>query len=225
LVTDGARLLGLVWLEGGRQEELAVLFAEWLGDDWGPVGTVSPAGTGSQVAPTVTVLADGRWLVLWTAFDGSDDETMWSVLDGVRASAPARLHEDNETPDILPAVLATRRGAVAGWSWLDGRDYRLRIASFDGRSWRLEPPRPGRGADGPRLLAAGDTSLHVTSTVVPEEWLVLELGPRGEVLRRAAVPVDRPDPPIVESTGGGVVLRWPGDEPLVEIFVPWEDAE
>jgi hypothetical protein len=39
------------------------------------------------------------------------------------------------------------------------------------------------------------------------------------------VPVDRPDPPIVESTGGGVVLRWPGDEPLVEIFVPWEDAE
>ncbi|MDH3403958.1 MAG: hypothetical protein OES32_04805 [Acidobacteriota bacterium] len=220
LVVEHGRLLGIVWLEGASQPVLEVRAAQWLDGAWGPVLTVSPRGVGSQVAPDVTVLEDGRWLALWTAFDGSDDETLWSVYDGASWSAPHRLHEDNAVPDITPVVLVAGGGAIAAWSSFDGRDYRLRTAFFDGRSWRLGPPLAGRGATRAELsLAAGSTLLRY-HTVVPEEWVGVELDPRGRVLRRAALASGRLESPWVGSAGSGVTFRWP---PAAEVLAPWED--
>jgi hypothetical protein len=211
LVADDNRLLGLVWLEGATQDRLQVRSAEWLDGAWGPTRTVSPAGSGSQVAPATTVLDDGRWLLLWTAFDGTDDETMWSLFDGADWSPPRRLHEDNGTPDITPTVIATRDGAVAAWSWLDGRDYRLRTAFFDGRGWHLAPPLDGRGALRARLVADSTSQALVFSTVVPSAWAAVELDARGAVLRRTVVSTERLDAPRVELGASGVTLAW--DEP------------
>lgn len=223
LVTDDLRLLGLVWLEGATQETLAVRAAQWLGKGWSEPVTVSPALTGSQVAPEVTVLGDGRWLLVWTAFDGHDDETVWSVFDRGRWSVPAPVHEDNATPDILPAVVATGEGALAAWSWLDGRDYRLRTAFFDGREWRVDPATGGRGALEARLLATGGTYLLSFESVVPEQWVAWELDARGHVLRRAAIErTGRVERPLVEFLGAGVGFRWPMDSGLRETVAPWE---
>ena len=224
LATDGTRLLGMVWLEGASQAELEVRAAEWLGRDWGPVVTVSPVGPGSQVAPTVTVLDDGRWLLLWTAFDGQDDETLWSLYDGGLWSAPAAVHENNTTPDIVPTVLATRRGAIAAWSWLDGRDYRLRTAFFDGSSWRLDPPTGGRGAVDARLIATAGSYLLTLQTVVPEEWVTYELDAEGRQLRRAAIPNSSNERPTIHLEESGISFRWLGGELPRELLAPWETA-
>ncbi len=209
LVADDARLLGIVWLEGDSQPVLELRAAEWLGSAWGPVVTVAPRGVGSQVAPDVAVLDDGGWLAVWTAFDGTDDETVWSLYDGASWSPSSPLHEDNEVPDVLPVVLPTRDGAVAAWSSFDGRDYRLRTAYFDGASWRLEPPLPGRGAGRAELFAATGGILLRYHSVVPAEWVAVELDPRGRVSRRAAVESSRLEAPLIEALGWGVRFAWP----------------
>lgn len=221
LVVDRQRLLGVLWLEGASQPALEVRAAEWLDGAWGPVATVSPAGVGSQVAADVTVLEDGRWLALWTVFDGADDETLWSVYDGTSWSSPSPLHEDNEVPDVTPAVLATPDGAIAAWTWFDGRDYRLRTAFFGGESWRLEPALRGRGASRPELVRSKGAHLLRYSTVVPEEWVVVELDDRGRVLRRAIFESATREAPLIDHAGWGVTLRWPlsGDE-VVAAWLP-----
>jgi hypothetical protein len=222
LVVDDARLLGAVWLEGDSQPVLEVRAAEWLDGAWGPVTTVSPTGAGSQVAPDVTVLDDGRWLALWTAFDGKDDETAWSVYDGKSWSTSRPLHEDNDVPDIMPVVLSTAKGAIAAWSWFDGRDYRLRTAFFEGDSWRLEPALDGRGAGRARLFQTTGVHLLRYHTVVPEEWVGVELDSQGRILRRAAVEARRMEAPLVENAGWGVTFRWP--QAGEEVTAPWISA-
>src|SRR6266545_231706 len=77
LVEDG-RLAGLLWLEGDGRTSLGVRFAEWSGSGWSESRTVSAPGPGSQLALTTARLADGTWIAAWSAFDGSDDEIVWS---------------------------------------------------------------------------------------------------------------------------------------------------
>lgn len=208
LIADGDRLLGLVWLEGARQEELTVQAAEWLTGLWGSTTTLSPRSVGSQLAPSATVLADGRWLVVWTAYDGRDDETLWSAWDGEQWSAPARLHEENTTPDVTPTVLAVGSGALAAWSWLDGSDYRLRLAAFDGTGWHLLPPGRERGVVSPRLSASTGDALVTFSSVVPEAWTAIELDSQGNELRRAIVASGSTSDPLVEPAASGVAFDW-----------------
>lgn len=224
LVTDGARLVGLVWLEGSVQAELEIRAAEWLGGGWGSTMTVSPKGQGAQLAPAATVLDDGRWLLLWTAVDGQDDEVMWSLFDRGAWSSPLRVHEDNVMPDVMPVVVATPKGAIAAWSWLDGRDYRLRTAFFDGSSWRLDEPYAGRGGLEPHLERASGVFLLSFKTVEPEAWVACELDPWGRLLHRAAVPRASVARPTVEFAGNGVAFRWPGSSTQLEILATW-DAE
>lgn len=225
LIADETRLQGLVWLEGVSQDVLEVRAAEWLGASWSEVATVSPAGPGSQVAPAVTVLDDGSWLLVWTAFDGEDDETVWSLYDHGRWSAPGLLNEDNTTPDIVPAVLSTKRGAIAAWSWLDGRDYRLRTAFFNGTSWRLDPPFAGRGALGVRLADVFGTILLSFETVVPEQWVIIELDATGRALRRASLAHPGGERPLVASEGSEAVFSWLDGESTREVAVVWDSVD
>jgi hypothetical protein len=215
LLTDDDRLRGLVWLEGERQEVLEVRAAQWLGTTWTPPQTISPTGVGSQVAPSATLLADQRWLVVWTAFDGDDDETRWSTWDGERWSPPAPVHEDNKVPDITPSVLATGDGAVAAWSWFDGSDYRLRLAFFDGRSWQERKAESGRGVGSPRVTTSRGDLLLSFSSVVPQVWVALELDAAGHVVRRTELASGQTTDPWVDSLGYGVRFEWPGAAPTV----------
>ena len=222
LVTDDTRLLGLVWLEGLTQAELVVRAAEWLGTGWSEPVTVSPVGPGSQVAPVVTVLADGRWLLVWTAFDGTDDETVWSVFDRGRWSAPTPVHDDNEAPDILPTLVTTRRGAIAAWSWLDGRDYRLRTAFFDGRRWRVDSPSGGRGSLEARFVATSGAYLLSFETVVPEIWAAWEFDDTGHVTGRAEIEQDDGPRPMVDRLGSGVAFLRPEGDVVRETAATWK---
>jgi hypothetical protein len=209
LVANGM-LRGLAWIEGDRHDATSVLAAEWLGDRWGPVETVSPRGPGTQIALACAVLAGGDWLALWSGFDGGDDEIVWSRRSEAGWTAPERLGGDNAVPDITPAVIATRSGALAAWSVYDGEDYRLRLARLAGDAWSLEAVSGARGSLYPQALRAGDRILVVHGTVVPAGWSIVELDEEGGRLRLLRAGSASPERPILlVRWGDALELAWP----------------
>ncbi len=219
LVAKGV-LEGLLWLEGDRHNRLAVRAAARNETGWGPAEVVSVPGPGSQVALSGVILEDGSWLAVWTWVDGEGDaETVWSRRDRSGSwTEPARIHEDNQTHDVEPALAAVEGGAIVVWTAFDGDDYRMRRARFDGRSWTASNHFGGRGASGPVLAAepgAGRMSLIYT-TVAPSIWSIVEFDARGKPLAVAAVERDPRDggPVFLNHTANDEAeLVWPSFRP------------
>jgi hypothetical protein len=234
LVEDG-RLAGLVWLEGDEAQRLAVRFARWNGAAWGKPRTISAAGPGSQLALAAARLADGSWLLAWSAFDGHDDEILWSRFDGRAWGRPARVAPDDEVPDITPAVTAMGDGALLAWSRFDGDGYETVAARFSPageRGGRFSPPRAvaPSGSAFPSFEPAvdatpGDGALLLTRTAAPRGWSVTEIDASGAARRRAAIaggaaagPAS--ERPVVLGDAGGVALRFPASGE--RRAAPWE---
>ncbi|MEM7349682.1 MAG: hypothetical protein AAF657_02675 [Acidobacteriota bacterium] len=208
-VTDTARVHALAWLEGGAHNRLAVHAARRVGNAWGTTEIISPAGLGTQTALTSTVLADGTWLLAWAAYDGTDDEILWSRWSNGAWSAPQPVATDNRVPDITPTLRATAEGALLAWSRYDGNDYRVNVAHFDGIGW-TEPAIIGtRGSTFPRFSDVSELTLTYQHAD-PRAWAVAELDATGQVLRRATVAEPRPDRPFLAVSGSTVTLEWAG---------------
>jgi|HubBroStandDraft_3_1064219.scaffolds.fasta_scaffold04129_4 hypothetical protein len=171
LVEDG-RLAGLVWLEGATSRALAVRYAAWDGGAWRDEQLISAPGPGSQLALTAARLADGSWLLAWSAFDGAADQIVWSTRRGrawthPRPLTPSRLRSPrdlrdaqgpNITPDLAPLPASQGGGALIAWSRLEGAGqdaaYRVVTARFAGGRWE-EPQEVGpAGSLYPTFVAA-----------------------------------------------------------------------
>ncbi len=225
-LVEGGRLAGLVWLEGDGGRRLAVRSARWSGTAWEKLATISPPGPGSQLALTAARLAGGAWLLAWSAFDGHDDEILWSRFDGAAWSRPARAAPDNDVPDVTPALTAVGDGALLAWSRFDGASsYQTVVARFlpEGGG-RFSPPRQvavaAAGAVFPSFEASSSAAsnaepLLLLRTAVPAGWSLLALDDLGRTLRRASIvdaagaasPAGRPI--VAAASGGGVTLRFP----------------
>ncbi len=216
-LVERGELVGLAWIEGPSVLESAVYASLWSGVDWAQPELVSPPGPGTQIGLAGAVLADGSWLLLWSAYDGVDDEIVWSRRQGGSWSAPRRLHRANDEPDIVPTVVATGRGALAAWSSSDGVTYRVKLAGFEDGAWReLELTGP-RGSLHPTLTAGDRGLLLLYRTVAPKTWTLQELEERGLPLRKAvAVAETTFRPGLGRTEGVGSVLEWPG----VEVATP-----
>jgi hypothetical protein len=231
---------GVAWLEGDRQEELSVRAARWTGDGWLDSEVVSPRGPGAQLALDGAVLADGSWLLVWAAVDGRDDEILWSLRRDGRWSAPLGVLEDNEVPDITPALAPLPDGgALAVWSHLDGRHYRLRSARFDGTSWSGSAPFGRQGSTRPGFVTRGDRSYLLYSTVVPDTWSLLEYDRSGAAQRSATIVTELRARPLFDPGDPEVArLVWPAQESepepgavpgpdssttAIEVSAPWSD--
>jgi hypothetical protein len=217
LLDDAGALAGLAWLEGEGARSLAVRFARWDGTRWQPPVTVSAPGPGTQIALAAAALADGTLLLVWSAFDGGDDEVMWSAWDGDAWSRPARVAADNAVPDVTPALVAVDGGALAAWSRFDGTTYRVVTARFAEGRWSA----PVAVAPGGSVLPSFEAAPHdpaavaprlLVRTAVPRGWLLLELDAAGHPLRRAFVAAGESERPVIEGSaaGGEVTLAWPG---------------
>lgn len=212
LSADG--LVALAWLEGDRPGDLAVRVARRAGERWLPTETVSPAGPGSQMALSGAVLADGSLLLVWAAFDGGDDEILWSRFAGDAWSAPRALADDNRVPDVTPRVIAWGDGALAAWSRFAEGAYQIELARFDGADWEAARTVSDRGAGAPALVAASDgtSPLLVYRRAEPSSWVIAELDDTAAVTARAAVPAVAGEasdaPPRVLRDGDGVVASW-----------------
>ena len=190
---------------------------------------VSPQGPRAQLALRGTMLSDGSWLLVWAAVDGVDDDIWWSRRTTSGWTEPARVHPDNQVPDIQPAVIAVPGGALVAWSGFDGRDYRIRLARFDGAAWEEKQAESGRGAIEPTWRRHSDGQILMFSSVAPRTWSVVDLDDRAAVVRRASVPATRSDAPLLEwAPEGQPRLRWPETapgRPAVTQEAPWEPLE
>jgi hypothetical protein len=208
LLRDG-ELVGLAWLEGEAADRFAVRASAWDGREWSSTATVAPPGTGSQLALTGAVLADGSWLLAWSAYDGEDDEVVWSVRRGGRGrarwSAPRPVDAGNQVPDTTPAVRADGDGALLAWSRYDGNDYRLVLARFAGGRWEGGDWAAAAGTILPRWEGQALTYRDAAR----EAWVAarLDAADRLHVEADAAGPAE--PRPVVERRAGALRLRFP----------------
>jgi hypothetical protein len=214
LLADGGRLAGMAWLEGDDARSFAVRSAVWNGRRWSAPQTVSAPGPGSQTGLAGTVLADGSWLLAWSAFDGEDNEIVWSRRLGGRWLPPAPVSAGNGVPDITPALISSGTpavGAVIAWSRYDGKGYSLVLSRFTGQEWRDERPGPP-GALYPSFSGDADRARLLFFNAEPRGWGALEIDESGKVLRRAVVTAPFAERPVVEAAAGELRLHWPARE-------------
>jgi hypothetical protein len=213
LLVDGGRLAGIAWLEGDDDRSLSVRAAAWTGTRWQAPERVSFPGPGSQLALAGAVLTDGSWLLAWSAFDGQDDEIVWSLHVGGAWQPVKRVYPNNSVPDITPALAATADGgALIAWSRFDGKGYQLRLARFDragdGR-WSGERTAGPSGSLYPAFLSDGSaTRLLYLDAAAPRAWSVLDLDGTGRVKAKASI-ASTLERPVVSFAGGQVRMRWP----------------
>jgi hypothetical protein len=212
LLVDGGRLAGLAWLEGDGGRSLSVRAAAWRDGRWQAPEQVSWPGPGSQLALAGAVLDDGSWLLAWSAFDGEDDEIVWSRRVADAWLPVGRLSAGNSVPDITPALTATRGGgALIAWSRYDGHGYQLRIARFEGGEWRGERAAGPSGSLYPGFLGEPGKARLLYLNASPRAWSVLALDGEGRTAAEAAVSSSL-DRPVVTFEGDQVRMRWPSQK-------------
>jgi hypothetical protein len=211
---ESGRLAGLLWLEGDSRTSFGVRFAAWNGTGWSAPQAVAAPGSGSQLALTATRLADGTWLAAWSAFDGTDDEIVWSRRGRDGAWSPARrAAAGNEVPDITPALTATRDGALLAWSRFESGEYRVVVSRFRHGAWSQPASAGPVGSLFPSFEPAPEGRIWMLyRNAVPRGWTVAELDGQGLPVRRAAVETatTAAERPVVRTGTGGLVLEWPG---------------
>lgn len=201
-ISDGQTLLALGWLAGG-QRHADVEAAAWNGERWERTTLIAP-GSRTQLALSGAATADGRAVIAWSAYDGEDDEILWSRHDSAGWSAPRRVGADDQVPDIVPALGRVGGELHLAWSEWDGDAYRLRLARLEGDQWRVIATLPERGAFAARFESDGVLSYRDGEGAA---WVVRELAGDGSTARlsKSAGPGDADARPRVLGTGGGAL--------------------
>jgi hypothetical protein len=217
-------LEALLWIEGKNHQSGALKVALWNAGGFASPGVISPAGPGTQTALQALRLNDGTWLAVWSAFDGQDDEILWS-RGSVHGWSPAKSLTGNAVPDVTPTLRLTPGGAVVVWSFYDGNDYRLQSSTLRDWTWTDGEVFGGKGSNNP-VFAETEAATLTFRQVVPETWQVVELDEQGKVRRQASLPTATRRPPaIVAVDNNAVTIEWSmsdaGTAP-VSIVVPWE---
>lgn len=218
-LTVDARFAGLVWLEGTDERSLAVKAARFKDGHWSAPRTISPPGPGSQLALAAARLADGSYVLAWSAFDGEDDEILWSRgRPGGSWTAPRAVAPGNRVPDITPALISTGNGALLSWARFDGNDYRVVTSGLSADRWSAPRTVGPPGSVFPTLERAADGIRLLARTAAPRGWEAIETDAGGKPLRRAAISTagspaaDRSDRPrLLPTAAGAVTFRWPAD--------------
>ena len=217
-LVESGRLSGLLWLEGNDRTSFGVRFADWTGAGWSAPQTVAAPGPGSQLALTAARLADGTWLAAWSAYDGSDDEIVWSRRGRNGAWSPARrVAAGNQVPDVTPALTATRDGALLAWNRFDAAsgEYRVAVSRFRSGAWSKPELAAPAGSLFPSFEPApGGRIWMLYRNAVPSGWTVAELDHQGRPVRRASVEIvtAAAERPALQAAGDGLALAWPGRE-------------
>ena len=211
----------LVWLAGNADDRMSVQAARWLAGGWSAPETISQPGT--QIALATAVLTDGSWLVVWAAFDGRDDEIVWSRFADGAWSEPRPIAEDNAVPDVTPSLHATSGGALVAWSRYDGNDYRVNVARFDGEGWSAPVVAGPAGSIDP-AFSGTDAPYLTYRHAAPTGWGVMALDDAGVVLREARLPATEWRRPLLAVSGEGVRFEWVDlEQKSASVAVAWMD--
>ncbi len=213
---SGSRFVGLAWLEGTDERSFGVKAARFQNGRWSAARTIAPPGAGSQLALVAARLADGSYLLAWSAFDGRDDEILWSRGRlGAAWTAPRPVASDNQVPDITPALVATGTGALLSWARFDGNDYRVVTSALAADQWSAPRTVGPPGSVFPTLERTAGGIRLLARTAAPRGWEAIETDAAGKPLRRASISTvgaptsDRPR--LLPTAAGIVTFRWPGE--------------
>ncbi|HEX3526202.1 MAG TPA: hypothetical protein VH988_03970 [Thermoanaerobaculia bacterium] len=220
-LVENGRLAGLVWLEGENRRSLGVRFAAWTGTAWDTPEVVAPPGPGSQLALTAAHLHDGTWLLAWSAFDGHDDEIVWSRRVHGAWSRPQRVAADNSVPDITPALsVAGNAGdsALLAWSRYEPAlgEYRVVMSRFVQGHWTAPEAAAPPGSFYPTFEAAPSGRVRMLyRTAMPQGWEIVEMDTAGHAVRHATMITAKTAAesarPVVSTAAAdtAAVFRWP----------------
>ncbi|MEO1369666.1 MAG: hypothetical protein AAFX50_21000 [Acidobacteriota bacterium] len=198
----------LAWIEGSSPRESSVRAARWNGAGWDATVVLAPRGPGTQIALDAARLDDGSVLAVWSAFDGEDDEVVWSLTrDGATWSPPAPISR-NAVPDVTPSVTAVDGGAVVAWSGFDGNDYRVWTSRFDGERWNEARRHGERGSVFPSFAPrrSADPVLIYRQTA-PSAWRVSRLDDDAVEAKTLSLEADTVRPVVLGADDDGVTLR------------------
>ncbi len=211
-------LAGLAWLEGNDPRQLSLRASTFSKNGWAKPVTVSPPGPGSQTGLTATLLNDGSWLLAWSAFDGQDDEILWSHYRDGTWSEPREVCCGNQTPDITPTLTAVgSSGALLAFSHFDDGQYSVLLSFFDGQGWSEPRPVAPRGSVRPSLDQLGGEPVLLYRRPAVGHWEAAELGPAGHVHRRIELPASSTATPILVSQGpDGIEISHAGAKSKVD---------
>ena len=209
-VVYSAGLAGLVWLEGDEMRRLSVRAAAFENGSFAEVVTVSEPLAGSQTGLSVTVLEDGSWLLVWSRFDGQDDEIYWALRSAAGLwTTPRRLAADNAVPDVTPHVMAHGSGAVIAWSQLRN-EYEVVTARFDTRSWSTPHSLGIAGTISPAFRRLGNDDYLLVRNAWPAGWTAFHLDASGRPSHFAVVARESPRPPVLRRSGrSALAFEWP----------------
>lgn len=226
-VLGPAGLEALFWIDGKNAQAGAVKVALWDGQAFGATGTLAPAGPGTQTGLQVLRLADGSWLAVWSAYDGQDDELMWS-RGSKYGFSPAKKLTDNAVPDVTPTLRRSGDGAILVWSFYDGSDYRLKSTTFKDWSFTDGEVFGGKGASLPSFTDNATPTLTFRQ-VEPESWRVVELNAEGKKVREASIAAaTRRSPRVLAIDDKAVTFEWSASDAEaspVSFVVPWEETK
>ncbi len=217
---------GIAWLEGDHPTRFEVRFAALEDGGWGEPATLARPIGGSQSGLVAQPLDDGRTLLVWSRYDGHDDELYWALreTDGSWTAA-RRVTPANSVPDVTPALLPAPGGAWLAWSRLEpaSSEYHVRLARFENGSWSASRDIGGPGSLFPqfRRLERGDYLL--VRNAFPAGWTVYDLAIDGAPTRSASVVEESRDAPVLVDAGRTTPdFRWPlgrGD-----VALEWESV-
>ena len=200
---SGEPVQGLAWLEATRPRAQEVWLSPYRDGEFQAATRLVGPGPGSQTALDAAVLADGSWLLVWSAFDGNDDDLVWRQGRPDGSWTGGRVSPDNRAPDITPRLLVTAEGAAVAWSRYDGNVYRVRTARFEQGEWRNEGWAAAPDSLYPEWVGNGDTLLFLRGAT--RTWTAA--GPGSSV--EFAAPTEAP--PVVDRDPSSGLLRahWP----------------
>jgi len=223
-IVSPSGLHGIAWLEGDSPTRLAVRAAAFEEGSFDAVATVSPAGVGGQAGLSAAVLADGSWLLVWSRFDGRDDEIFWSKRSPEgRWSRARRLAANNSVPDITPWLLPHGDGALVAWSRMTD-EYEVVTARFANGGWTSPRPLGGQGTLSPTFRRLRDRDLLLVRNAWPAAWTAFSFDQNGEPTEFAVVPEESGRPPVVRAGGGSsLAFEWPGRRARTPLL--WEPVQ
>jgi hypothetical protein len=215
---------GLAWLEGTPGEPLSVASARRVpGGGWEETSLVSRPGRGSQSGLVGMVLPDGRWLLIWSRFDGTDDELVWSLGDAAGWSAPRTVHADNDTPDVTPALFARSDLQLLAWGRMVDDEYRVLTARWNGAGWEAAREAAGAGTLYPTFADLDGDPYLVARQARTGGWELVDLDRSGMPLRRARLSDAGGRPALFDSSGTQARLLVPGS--TAPHSITWETVD
>ncbi|MFN7971206.1 MAG: hypothetical protein U0166_02485 [Acidobacteriota bacterium] len=150
----------VAWVDGSMGDDNIVVSRFEGGVFTRPERVSAPDAT-EDLVPQIAFDLTGTPVVVWSGRVGEAlDDVLWSRRDGQMWSPEARLHAENQVPDVTPALGRDGTGNLwVAWSSLEDKTaYQVFAARLDGKAW-LPTVRVSQGTGAatlPRIVGAED---------------------------------------------------------------------